>query len=191
MQDEMPGVAVAAPEAPAADGQPDFQDTVLALLAQMSDSIKGLSERVERVEQDNGSHILPRTLDDYNGPGERTRTALEAEPDGLPKSQKLPQFSTGESVPQMVMEQYAQRFHAGQRVRFRMDGVPHGRDDGKARGELKAEDGSPDGIGKVIDHVFLSPRTGKWKVRVKFPPRSLPGSNGGLTAVYEDELIPA
>ena len=191
MQSDMLGAAPAAPESmPSTDDAapaPDFEATVLALLGKMSESIQGLTARVDAVEADTGSHILPRTVEDYSAPGERSRMALDGDPDGVPRSQKIPTFSTGETVSEFVMNQYRPKYGTGSMVRVNLDVVPHGRMDGRTRGELKAEDGSPDGVGRVIDRTFLS-KKGEWKYRVKFPPKSLPGSNGGITALYEREL---
>lgn len=177
-----------APSSATSDG--GFQETVLGLLQEMSSSIQGLQARVERVEAEAGSHILPRTLEDYTAPGEREQMARNVEPDGIPRSQKIPTFSTGETVNEFVMNQYRPRFGSGMRVRLNLDVVPHGRTDNRTRRELKADDGTPDAIGRVIDHTFLSKR-GEWKYRVKFPGKALPGSNGGLSAFYEKELLPA
>lgn len=194
MQSEMLGaVHVTAPESapePSADSAPVFEDTVLALLQQMTASIKELSARVDAVEAA-PVPFVPQSVESLSGSGERSRKALDADPDGIPHSQKIAQFPNGERVPQMVMNQYRPRFGSGDLVRFNLDEVPHGRKDGKTRRELKAADGTPDGVGEVIDRTYLSDRTGQWKYTVVFDKRVLPGSNGGRTAVYERELMPA
>lgn len=173
-----------------ADTVPAFEDTVLALLSKMSESIQGLSARVEAVETA-APQFVPQSVESLSGAGERTRRALSAEPDGIPHSQKIAQFPNGEVVPQMVMSQYRPRFGSGDRVRLNLDAVPHGRKDGKTRRDLKAADGTPDGVGEVIDRTFLSDKSGQWKYTVLFDKKVLPGSNGGRTALYERELIPA
>ncbi len=195
MQSDAMGAASVAASDPtpltdADPSEPEFESTVLTLLQQMTTTIKDLSARVEAVEAA-PVQFVPQSVESLSGAGERSQRALSAEPDGIPHSQKIAQFPNGQLVPEMVMQQYRPKFGSGDRVRFNLDVIPHGRTDGKTRRELKEADGTPDGIGEVIDRTYLSDRTGQWKYTVVFNKKVLPGSNGGRTAVYERELIPA
>lgn len=172
---------------------PSFEDTVLALLGQMSDQIRTLGDRVEAVE---ARPETPRFIDPRvhanTAVAERSREALAATPDGIPKSQTIPLFPNGQRVPDMVMDLYRPKFGSGDWVRLNPEAVPHGRDDGRTRGELMAEKGVPDGYGQVLDRSYLSSRQGVgWKYRVKFDKSAMPGSNGGIVYLHEQELLPA
>ena len=47
-------------------------------------------------------------------------------------------------------------------------------------------------FGRVYDRTFLSDKVGVgWKYRVRFDKSVMQGSNGGMTALYEWELLPA
>lgn len=186
-QPETPAEDVA--EAPPAAG---FEDTVLALLGQVTEQVRSLSTRVESVEQRAAEprFVEPSTRRN-DAASERSRRALAAEPDGVPHADTIPLFPSGERVPAMVMAQYAPRFGTGDAVRLNLDAVPHGRTDSKTRGELMAEKGVPQGYGEILNRSYLSDRTGQWKYRVKFDPKVMPGSNRGTVELYEQELLPA
>lgn len=171
-------------EAPA---QAEFQDTVLNLLQEMTASIQGLQARVDAVEKEPARFIDPN-IEARSRAADRTRRALEATPDGIPHSNTIPLFPNGERVPAMVMRQFAPKFGEGDIVRFNLDAVPHGRSDGKTRGQLMAEMQVPDGYGEVIDRTFLSDQHGSWKYRVKFPTRTAPGATNGVITLYEREM---
>lgn len=180
-----------APPADAAPAEDEFQSTVLTLLQQMSATIQALDTRVAAVEAQPEPMLRQQTVERLSNPGEHSRRALSAHPDGIPHSDTIPIFPNGEKVPAMVMQQYAPKFGSGDIIQLNPNSVPHGREDGKTRGELMAEQGVPNGYGEVFDRTFLSARTGEWKYRVRFDKRVMPGSNGGLTALYESELLPA
>lgn len=185
------GAAPAAP-APEAPSSSSFEDTVLSLLAQLTADVAAQGERLEAVEQQQAPRFVDPRLDAPAQAGERSKRALEATPDGLPHSTTIPIFPNGQKVPEMVMRQYRPKFGSGDIVRLNPDAVPHGRADGRTRGELMAEKGVPDGYGEVFDRTFLSDTVGRgWKYRVRFDKAVMPGSNGGLTALYEWELQPA
>lgn len=198
MQPEMTGAVPAAPEpipAQEPSGEAAFQSTVLTLLEQMQGGLAQLAARVDRVE---GRHpqFARQTVEELSevedGETARRKT-LDAVPlDGKPHASKIPVFSDGLEVHELVMAQYEPQFRDGQRVRLNLDVVPYGRDDGMTRRDLKLRDGTPDGVGEIINMQFLSKQQGKsWKYKVKFPNRVLPGSNGGTSSFYEWELLPA
>jgi hypothetical protein len=178
--------------APSPAPTPSFEDTVLALLGQMTEQVQQLAGGVDAVEHGRRDPVFidPR-VEANSAAADRSRRALEATPDGIPHGMTIPIFPNGEKVPQMVMRQYAPKFGSGELVQLNLDAVPHGRDDGKTRGELMAEKGVPNGYGEIIDRTFLSDTSGIWKYRVKFSPKVMPGSNGGITALYETELLSA
>lgn len=167
-------------------------DPIVALLEKMSAAITALAERVDAVEQaPAGPRFIDPGIEANRQASERSRIALSAEPDGIPHSMTIPTFPNGEKVPAMVMKQYAPKFGSGMLVRLNLDAVPHGRTDGKTWGQLMAEAGVPNGYGEVFDRTFLSDTTGQWKYRVKFDKKVMPGSNGGMVALYEPELLSA
>ena len=183
------GATDVAPETPAPSA---FEETVLSLLGQMSEQFSALSARVEAVEQKSEQRFVMPPLDARAAAIDRSRQALAADPDGIPKSQTIPLFPNGQRVPDMVMEQYRPKFGSGDWVRLNLDAVPFGRNDGRTRGELMSEKEVPDGYGQVLDRTYLSARLGVgWKYRVKFPKEVMPGSNGGIVYLHEPELLPA
>jgi hypothetical protein len=187
---ELPTTERAAPEPMAAPEAAGFEQTVLTALQQLTASLAGLADRVEAVEHQ-GPKFVPATPETYAADGERYEIAEQAPADGVPRMQKIPMLANGQLLPSFVMRQYAPKFRPGMRVRFNPDAVPHGRDDGKTRGELLAAAGIPNPVGEVIDYQFLSDPHGVWKVRVKFPNKALPGSNGGGISLHERELVRA
>jgi hypothetical protein len=186
------GAAVTAPEPTPEPPAPSFEDMALKLLTQLSEQVSALSTRVEQVEQ---QPVQPRFIDPRitanADAAARSRRALDATPDGIPHGMTIPIFPNGEKIPQMVMREYQPLYGSGDLVQLNLDVVPHGREDGKTRGQLMTEKKVPNGYGEVIDRTFLSDTTAKWKYRVKFDKRVMPGSNGGITALYEDELLSA
>jgi hypothetical protein len=181
-------------DAPAEPTPPNvFEDTVLKLLGDLSDRMAAQEDRIAAIET--AEPATPRFIDPRvnanTKAAERTRMALAATPDGVPHSQKIPMFPNGEKIPSMVMRQFKPQFGSGDIVQLDLNAVPHGRDDGRTRGELMSEKNTPNGYGEVFDAVYLSDTTAVWKYRVKFDPKVMPGSNGGLVALYESELLPA
>ncbi len=184
---ETEGAATAAPETPSSSG---FEETVLGLLGQMSEQFAALSARVDAVESK--PQFIQPPLGANTAAADRSRQALAANPDGIPKSQKIPMFPNGQTVPEMVMNQYRPKFGSGSLVQLDLAAVPFGRTDGRTRGELMDEKGVPNGYGQVLDITYLSAHQGKgWKYRVKFDPKVMPGSNGGIVHLHEQELMPA
>lgn len=182
---------------PSSDEQ--FQEQVLGLLQKMSGAIAGLSQRVEAVES-SGPRFVKMTPETYgNEPDahERYQLAEMVEPDKLPRSQTIPVTSDGLRIPEIMLDENPFRYGSGMKVRLNLDAIPHGRSDGKTRGQLMAEFGTPNGVGEVIDRTFLSRqrradgRRGVWKYRIRFPQEVMPGSNGGIVSLHEPELIPA
>jgi hypothetical protein len=168
-----------------------FEDTMLTLLQQMSAQITALGERVEAVEQKPVGFIQP-PIDANVAATDRSRQALAGDPDGIPKSQTIPLFPNGQRVPDLVMDMYRPKFGSGSMVLLNPDAVPHGRNDGRTRGELMAEKGVPNGYGVVLDRTYLSAQQGVgWKYRVKFDKAVMPGSNGGIVFLHEQELLHA
>lgn len=172
-----------APEAPS------FEDTVLNLLTEMSSRVSDLTERVAVVET-SGPRFVPASVETYGNANEREDAMKQAAPDGVPRSRTIPIMTTGEKVPDFVMRQYPPQFGAGSRVRFNPTAVPHGREDGKTRGELMALKNTPDGIGEVIDRTYLA-GNGSWKYKCRFPPRTVTGAHGGILYLHEPELMHA
>jgi hypothetical protein len=179
---------------------PDFQEAVLALLTDLSTTVNDLKTRVEAVEQQpSGPRFVPASVETYSAPGERSEEARNATPDGIPRSRTVPLFTDGTRVPEFIMAQLANRFGPGSRVRINKDAYPLGRTDktwGQLMAEPDAETGgpsvrNPDAVGEVYDRKFLSRHSGIWKYRVRFPQGMLPGSNGGMVMLHENELIPA
>ena len=175
-------------ESPETTESPAFEETVLALLAQVADQVKSLGERVEAVEHSNAPRFIDPRLDAQIQAQNRTRQALTADPDGIPRSQTLPIFSTGELVPQVVMKQFRPKFAAGALVMLNEAAVPFGRDDGQTWGELLAAKNVPNGVGEVFDRMYLMD-DGIWKVKVRFPRRTMPGTNDGMRVIRESELV--
>lgn len=161
---------------------PSFEERII-------DALERFSSRLDALESA-GPRFVPATVETYGAAQERYETAQRAPADGVPRSQTIPIFSNGEKVPNMVMQSYRPAFGSGSRVRLNPAAVPYGRTDEKTRGELMADQGVPDAVGEVLDRTFLA-QNGTWKYRVRFPSRTLPGSNGGITALHEPELIPA
>ena len=172
-----------------------FQSTVLTLLERLTGDLTTLAARVDTIEDGRPRFVqqTPEELADVLDIGqEHLQTLREAPADGQARSSKVPVFSDGLAVHELVMAQYQPRFRDGQRVRINLDVVPHGGTDGKTRRALKLEDGTPDGLGEIISMQFLSTQRGHgWKYKVKLPPKALPGSNGGVSSYYEWELVPA
>lgn len=180
--------AVAAPE-PQAD---QFQETVLSLLTEMSSRLSAQEERLVAIEQ---APAAPQFVEASGrrdlGASAKSKRMVEDAGDGVPRADTIPLFPNGQRVPEMVMKQYTPRFGTGDTVLLNLDVVPHGRTDGRTRGELMAEKGTPQGYGEILDRPFLSDQTGEWKYRVKFSTKVMPGSNGGIVGLYESELLPA
>lgn len=193
MQTALEGADVSAPATdPAPEAVPAFEETVLALLTNLTRDVAAQGERLDVLEKKQEPRFIDPRLDAAQEASQRSRRALSAVPDGIPHSQTIPTFPNGQQVPEMVMQQYRPRFGSGDIVQLNLDAVPHGRDDGKTRGELMVEKGTPNGYGEVFDRTFLSSVAGRgWKYRVNFDKKVMPGSNGGLTALYEWELLPA
>jgi hypothetical protein len=179
MQSDTPG-AVDAPEPTTA--APTFEDKVL-------DALERFSSRLDALESA-GPRFVPATVETYGNANERQDAMKAAALDGVPRSRTIPIMSTGEKVPDFVMRQYPPGFGAGSRVRLNPNAVPHGRDDGKTRGELMALKGTPDGIGEVIDRTYLA-GSGSWKYKCRFPPRTVTGAHGGILYLHEPELMSA
>ena len=123
--------------------------------------------------------------------------AANAPADGVPRSMKIPVMSDGIQIPDAFMADHPYKFGPRSRVQFNLDAVPHGRDDGKTRGELMAEKGTPNGYGEVIDRTFLTKvrrpdgRMGVWKYKCQFPKKVVPGAANGVVSLHEPELLPA
>jgi hypothetical protein len=184
---EAPEQTAESPESPPSS----FEDTMLTLLQQMSAQITALGERVEAVEQKPTGFMQP-PIDANTAATDRSRQALAGDPDGIPKSQTIPLFPNGQRVPDLVMDMYRPKFGSGSMVLLNPDAVPHGRNDGRTRGELMAEKGVPNGYGVVLDRTYLSAQQGVgWKYRVKFDKAVMPGSNGGIVFLHEQELLHA
>lgn len=186
----------AAPAAEAGDA-PDlaFQSTVLTLLERLTGDLDTLKARVETIEDGRPRFVqqIPEELTAVEDISQQhLKTMQEAPADGKARASKIPVFSDGLEVHELVMAQYQPQFRDGQRVRLNLDVVPHGGTDGKTRRELKLDDGTPDGLGEIISMQFLSKQRGHgWKYKVKFPSKALPGSNGGVSSFYEWELVSA
>lgn len=176
-----------AAEAPAPSA---FESTVLDLLGQMSEQFSALAKRVDSIE--NQPRFIQPPLGANAAAADRSRQALAGEPDGIPKSQKIPMFPNGQTVPDLVMAQHRPKYGAGSIVQLDLGAVPFGRTDGRTRGELMEQNGVQNGYGVVLDITYLSSHVGKgWKYRVKFDPKVMPGSNGGIVHLHEQELLPA
>lgn len=197
-------IGKAAPEipqqgpAPATDDQ--FQSTVLGLLQQLTGAVAKLDQRVDAVEQQNQPQFRPAQQETFgNEPDavQRYQLAEMAPLDGVPRSQTVPVTSDGLRVPEILLEENPARFGSGSRVRLNLDAVPHGRVDGKTRGQLMMEADVPNAPGVVIDKTFLSRvrrpdgRRGVWKYRCQFPSAVMPGSTRGVVTLHEPELLPA
>lgn len=193
MQTVLEGVDSSAPTQTdaAPEAAPSFEDTVLALLTNLTRDVAAQGERLDVLEKKQEPRFIDPRLDAAQEASQRSKRALDSRPDGIPHSTTLPTFPGGERVPEMVMNQYRPRFGSGDLVQLNLDAVPNGRDDGKTRGELMAEKNVPNGYGEVFDRIYLNDQTGEWRYRVKFDARVMPGSNGGLVAIYERELLPA
>jgi hypothetical protein len=185
-------------EAPAAS--PSFEDTVLTLLTEMSGRLAateaGVARQEERLDAIESQAASPRFVDPRAhvnaDASDRSQEALRADPDGIPKSQTIPLFPSGERVPDLLMRQMRPKFRGGQWVQLNPDAVPYGRSDGRTRAELHADKGVPFGAGRVLDITYLSAHEGKgWKYRVKFDKTVMPGSNGGIVYLHEQEMLPA
>lgn len=182
----------APPAEPSAAPSPDpFQAAVLAALESITGQMQALSARVEDVEQRAAPKFVPANPEQYDQQDDIRARIDQAPTDGIPRSDRLLTFPNGERVPEFVMRQMRPRFGVGARVRMNLDAVPHGRDDGKTRGQLMREAGAPtNGIGEVFGQMFLND-DGAWKYRVRFPKQMAPGAVNGILALYERELIPA
>lgn len=202
MQPDTMGAAPAAPESPPPPSDAQFQEQVLGLLQQLSGAVATLSGRVDAVEQQGGPNFTPMYQDpsDHDrepSAHERYQLAELAPRDGLPRSQTVPITSDGLRVPEIMLDENPSRFGSGMKVRLNLDAVPHGRTDGKTRGQLMVEADCPNAPGVVIDRQFLSRkrrpdgRRGVWKYRVQFPSVVMPGSTHGMVSLHEPELIPA
>lgn len=190
-----PGAAVPPPPAP-----DPFQEQVVGLLQSLTASISALSQRVDAVEQTGSSQFKPMPRHDFgNEPDAHDRYQLaEMSPlDAVPRSKTVPVTADGLRIPEAFIEDHPAMFGPGSKVRLNLDAVPHGRSDGKTRGELMMAADAPNGAGEVIDRSFLSKvrradgRRGVWKYRCQFPRSVMPGSNEGTVTLHEPELIPA
>ena len=186
------------PAAPQSDAV--FQEQVLGLLQSMSGAIAKLNERVDAVEHETGPKFVPMQRDTFGNepsPHERWQLAEMAPTDSVPRSQTIPITSDGLRVPELMLDEHPARYGSGSRVRLNLDVVPHGRTDGKRRGELMMERDVPNAPGVVIDRQYLSRarradgRRGVWKYRCQFPQAVMPGSNLGIVSLHEPELMPA
>lgn len=173
-----------------ADSAPE-SPPVLSFEERMLAAMERISARIEAVEEIATRPTFVESPARRNDAAAKTKRMEDAPRDGVPRADTIPLFPNGERVPAMVMAQYTPRFGSGDTVALNLDAIPHGRKDGKTRGELMAEQGVPNGYGEILDRSFLSARTGLWKYRVKFDKRVMPGSNGGIVALYEPELLPA
>jgi hypothetical protein len=192
MESVFAGVDASAPEPAPEAAVSSFEETVLSLLTKLTADVAAQGERLDAVEKKNEPRFIDPRLDAANEAAQRSKRALSAAPDGIPHGMTIPTFPNGQQVPEMVMQQYRPRFGSGDLVQLDLDAVPHGRADGRTRGELMAEADVPNGYGEVFDRTFLSGKVGRgWKYRVNFDKAVMPGSNGGLTALYEWELKPA
>lgn len=192
MESVFEGVVSAAPEPAPESAVSSFEETVLTLLTKLTADVASQGERLDAVEKKNEPRFIDPRLDAANEASQRSKRALEARPDGIPHGMSIPTFPNGQQVPEMVMDQFRPKFGSGDLVRLNLDAVPHGRDDGKTRGELMIEKNVPNGYGEVFDRTYLSGQVGRgWKYRVNFDKSVMPGSNGGLTALYEWELLSA
>ncbi len=151
-----------------------FQTAVLDALAAITGQIAGLAERVEKVERESGPHFVPASPESYDRDINQQDTLDNLPLDGIPRSTHLPVFPNGERVPDFVMKQYRPKFGTGSRVRLNLDAVPHGRSDGKTRGQLMREEGVPNGIGEVFSAMYHTEQGGGWKCRVRFAQRTMP-----------------
>jgi hypothetical protein len=190
-------------EAPQTSSEPPadpFQEQVLTLLQSMTASIAKLNERVDTVEQSAGPKFVPMTERDYgNTPDahERYQLAQAAPTDAVPRSKTIPVTADGLRIPDAFVDEHPARFGPEMRVQLNLDAVPHGRNDGRTRGELMAEQAVPNGPGVIIDRTYLTKvkradgRRGVWKYRCKFPQVVMPGSALGIVSLHEHELLPA
>jgi hypothetical protein len=200
MQPDNAGAGTPAPDPTTAPAGDPFQEQVLGLLQSITASVSALSERVDAVEQQAGPKYVPMTQHDFgNSPDsyERYQLAEAATPDAVPRSKTVPVTADGLRIPDAFIEDHPARFGPGSRVRLNLDVVPHGRSDGRTRGELMMEKDTPNAPGVVIDRSFLSKvkrpdgRRGVWKYRCQFPSAVMPGSSLGIVTLHEPELIPA
>lgn len=188
--------AVSATPTPETPPEPNPMDQVIGLLQSMSAQIQALGARVEAVET-SGPRFVPSTPETYSADNERYQIAEMAPTDRVPRSKTVPITSDGLRIPEAFLEEHPSRFGSGSWVRLNLDAVPHGRADGKTRGELMVEAGTVNAPGEVIDRTFLSKvrradgRRGVWKYRIKFPREVMPGSNQGIVNLHEPELVPA
>ena len=198
MQPEIEGAAGAAPD-PTPEA-PDQMEQVIGLLQSMTASIAALGQRVDAVEQTAGPKFVQMQRHDFgNEPDahERYQLAEANVADGVPRSKTVPVTSDGLRVPEMMLDEHPARFGPGSRIRLNLDAVPHGRTDGRTRGQLMMDAEVPNAPGEVIDRTFLSRvkrpdgRRGVWKYRCQFPSVVMPGSSIGIVNLHEPELIPA
>ncbi|HVQ45094.1 MAG TPA: hypothetical protein VMT30_09145 [Candidatus Saccharimonadia bacterium] len=192
MQSDEIGAATAAPSP---ESTPDQSALILGLLEKISGQVQSLTTRVEAVEN-SGPRFVPATPETYSADHERYQIAELAPPDAQPRSQTVPITSDGIRIPAAFITEYPARFGSNSRVRLNLDAVPHGRKDGKTRGELMEAAEVPNAPGVVIDRTFLTKRIkggkrGMWKYRCKFPREVMPGAVMGTVSLHEDELIPA
>ena len=184
-------IEAAGEDAPA----PDQSALILGLLEKISGQVQSLTTRVEAVEN-SGPRFIPATPETYSADHERYQIAELAPPDAMPRSQTVPITSDGIRIPAAFITEYPSRFGSNMKVRLNLDAVPHGRKDGKTRGQLMEEQEIPNAPGVVIDRTFLTKRTsngkrGLWKYRCQFPREVMPGAVMGTVSLHEDELIPA
>ena len=195
MQAEMPGAEAAPIPTPEPAGEAAFQSTVLTLLEQMQAGLAHLSARVDAVEDGRPRFAKPlpdELLEVEDAASVHHKVLDDVTPDGQLHQSKIPVFSDGLAVHDLVMAQYQPRFRDGQRIRLNLDVAIPDREDGQTRRNLKLQDKTPDGVGEILNVQFLSKQPGRgWKYRCKFPSKVLPGSNGGVSSFYESELIPA
>jgi len=196
--EEAVAVTASPPETPDAPAPtPDQGELILSLLQQMSTELRALGQRVEAVEKNDGPRFVPSTPETYMADYERHRIADQAPPDKMPRSMKIPVMSDGIKIPDVFLAEFPARFRDGMRVRLNPDVVPHGRTDGKTRGELMTEAGMLDLPGEVIYRTYLTRkvrqdgRRGVWKYRVQFPRETITGATNGIVQLHEPELLPA
>lgn len=194
MQSDETGAASAA-STPETATPPDQSALILGLLEKMSGQISAFGDRLTKVEN-SGPRFIPSTPETYSADHDRYQIAELAPADAMPRSQTVPITSDGIRIPAAFISEYPALFGANSRVRLNLDAVPHGRKDGKTRGQLMEAAGVPNAPGEVIDRTFLTKvsRNGKrgvWKYRCQFPREVMPGAVMGTVSLHENELIPA
>lgn len=166
---------------------------VLAAIQDLRSEIRATNERVNELggRVDRGIPRMVPMRTDQPVQNSVTVPKLRAGESATGAKEYFPVTSTGQRVPDLLLERFPQRFGLGAAVRLRRD-VPSGAmtKDGReiTWGEiLDKVPQNPLGEGEVMRPYYLSPKRGEWKYKVYIP--GLTKRQG--TGIYDSALEPA